>query len=122
MLQVLVDAMENRLSSYRRWNDHPPLMAIFPFTNSDLVKMEYEFRAGIMNMVSKSIDDRFEKSSQRIKPRILLWNTFGFKKLVRVTPKKRINPFSCDISPKSLVALMQQFGPVHRHAVCCLAR
>jgi hypothetical protein len=82
MLQVPVDAMENRLSSYRRWNDHPPLMAIFPFTDSDLVKIEYEFSADIMNMVSKFIDGRFEKSSRHIKPRILLWNTFGFKKLV----------------------------------------
>jgi hypothetical protein len=35
-----------------------------------------------------------------------LWNTFGFKKPVRVTPEKRINPFSYHTSPKSLVALM----------------
>jgi hypothetical protein len=61
MPQVPVDAMKNRLSSYRRWNDHPPLMAIFPFTDSDLVKIEYEFTAGIMNMVFKAIDSRFEK-------------------------------------------------------------
>jgi hypothetical protein len=87
-----VDAIENRLSSHRRWNDHPPLLAIFPFTDSDIVKIEYEFSAGIMNMVSKSIDGRFEESSRHIKPRVLLWNTFVFKKSVRVTPEKRINP------------------------------
>jgi hypothetical protein len=106
MLQIPVDAMENRLSSHRRWNDHPPLMAIFPFTDSDLVKIEYEFSAGSMNMVSKSIDGRFEKSPRHIKPRILLWKTFGFNMLVRVTPEKRIDPSSCNTSPKSLVALM----------------
>jgi hypothetical protein len=106
MLQVPVDAMENRLSSHHRFNDHSPLMAIFPFTDSDLVKIEDKFSAGIMNMVSKSINGRFEKSSRHIKPRILLWNTSGFKKLVRVTPEKRINPSSYDTSPKSLVALM----------------
>jgi hypothetical protein len=106
MLQVPVEAMENRLSSRYRRNDHAPLMAIFPFTDSDLVKIEYEFSAGMMNMVSKSIDDRFKKSSRHIKPRILLWKTFGFRKLVHVTREKRINPSSCDTSPKSLVALM----------------
>jgi hypothetical protein len=106
MLQVPVYAMENCLSSHRRWNDHPPLMAIFPFTDSDLVKIEDGFSAGTMNMVSKSIGGRFEKSSRHIKSRILFWNTFGFKKLVRVTPEKRINPSVYDTPPKSLVALM----------------
>jgi hypothetical protein len=84
----------------------PPLMAIFPFTDSDLVKIEYEFSAGIMNMVSKFISGRFEKSSRYIKPWILLRNTFGFKKLVRVTPEKRINPSLYDTSLKSLITLM----------------
>jgi hypothetical protein len=44
-------------------------MAIFPFTDSDLAKIKYEFGAGIMNIFSKSVDGRFEKNSGHFKPR-----------------------------------------------------
>jgi hypothetical protein len=71
-----------------------------------------------MNMISKSIKPRLEKDSRNFKPWIILWNTFGFKKLFRTTRQKRINLSSCDALPESLITFLQEFNPINRDVIC----
>jgi hypothetical protein len=47
-----------------------------------------------------------------------LWNTFDFKKLFRMTRQKRVNPFSCDPRPESLITFVQEFSSIDRYVIC----
>jgi hypothetical protein len=69
-------------------------------------------------MVSTSIMPRLEKNSRNFKSWILLWNTFGFKKLFRMTRQKRVNPFSCDDLPESLIAFLRWFSSIDPYVIC----
>jgi hypothetical protein len=79
MFQVSMDAMENCLPFHRRRNDHSSRATVFPFADSNLIKVEHKFSASLMNMISKSIKPRLEKDSMNFKSWILLWNTLGSK-------------------------------------------
>jgi hypothetical protein len=122
MFQICVDSAVNCLSSHHRWNDDPPLVAIFPFGHTNFVQVKHKFSPRSVNMVSESIDRRFKKNSRHFKPRIFLQNTFGFKKLVCMAGYKRVDSFSRNAFPESLCALMQKFRPVHRPVICCFVR
>jgi hypothetical protein len=75
-----MDAMENYLPFHRRWNDHSLPAAVFPFADSNLVEVEHKFSATL----GEKLEEFQVLDSLR--------NTFGFKKLFRMTGQKRVNP------------------------------
>jgi hypothetical protein len=62
-----MDAMENCLPFHRRWNDHSSRAMVFPFADSNLVKVEHKFSASLMDMISKSVTPRLEKDWRNFK-------------------------------------------------------
>jgi hypothetical protein len=83
-----------------------------------LVKVEHKLSASLMNMISKSIKPRLEKDWRNFKFWILLWNTFGFKKLFHMARQKRVNPSSYYALPESLTIFVQEFSSIDRHVIC----
>jgi hypothetical protein len=118
MFQVSMDAMENCLPFHRRRNDHSSRATVFPFTDSNLVKVEHKFSTSLMNMISKSIKRRLEKDSMNFKSWILLWNTLGFKKLFCMTRQKSVNPSSCDALSESLMTFVHEFSSFDCYVIC----
>jgi hypothetical protein len=80
--------------------------------------VEHKFSASLMNMIWKSIKPRLEKDSRNFKSWILLWNTFGFKKLFRMIRQKRVNLPSHDALPESLITFMHNFSSIDRYVIC----
>jgi hypothetical protein len=110
--------MENLLPFHRRWNNYSARATVFPFTDSNLIKVELKFSAGLMNMISKSIKPRLETDSTNFKSWILLCDTLGFKKLFRMTRQKSVNPSSCDALPGSLITFVQEFSSIDHGDIC----
>jgi hypothetical protein len=72
-------------------------------------------------MIAEALDCCLEKSPGHLQLRILLPNTFRFKKPLSVMEQKRIDPHSRGTFAELFNALMQELGAVHRHVFCHLA-
>jgi hypothetical protein len=72
VFQIAVDSMNNCAAPHCRWND------------SNLISVKEQVR--------HKHTEQNRGSSRLLQPRILLRNTFRFKKPLSVTPQKRIDP------------------------------